>query len=104
MTTDARQLSEESLQLLRRQAHRLRHEMNVNGGDQTSTVTGYQASALHAPDVQQAASRAMAATSRGRTPRSRPAASPGTVTRPAPSASIRQATIRFSLVSAREIH
>lgn len=32
MTTDARQLSEESLQLLRRQAHRLRHEMNMTWG------------------------------------------------------------------------
>lgn len=29
-STDARELSEESLQLLRRQAHRLRHEMNLS--------------------------------------------------------------------------
>jgi transposase len=32
MPTDGRQLSEESLQLLRRQAHRLRHEMNLTWG------------------------------------------------------------------------
>ena len=32
MTTDGRQLSEESLQLLRRQAHRLRHEMDMTWG------------------------------------------------------------------------
>ncbi|MEY4909764.1 MAG: hypothetical protein RL260_3482 [Pseudomonadota bacterium] len=44
-TPDGRQLSEESLQLLRRQAHRLRHEMNLTWGN-IAEIVGVSLSTL----------------------------------------------------------
>jgi DNA-directed RNA polymerase specialized sigma24 family protein len=44
-TPDGRQLSEESLQLLRRQAHRLRQEMNLTWGN-IAEIVGVSLSTL----------------------------------------------------------